>query len=226
MSQQINLFNPVFLAQKKYFSAAAMAQALGLLLGGLVIIDVFAARQTASLQRALDETLRGAAQRRAQLIDLGRQFSDQGTSKKLQDEIARTEEQLRKRSDLLNDLKTSVGGNAGGFSTYLSALARQNTQGVWLTGLEISGASNDLVIKGKALNANLVPAYVRALSHEPIFSGRSLSALQVTAKEQGPQAAPGGAPAVREPARYLEFTLNIPLGDSAGRAAAPERKSS
>jgi len=223
MSQQINLFNPVFLAQKKYFSAAAMVQALGLLLVGLAIIDVFAVRQTASLQRALDETQRGATERRAQLVNIGRQYSDQGSSRKLQEEIARTEEQLRKRSALLNELRTSVGGNADGFSAYLAALARQSTQGVWLTGVEISGASNDLVIKGKALDANLVPAYVRALSREPVFSGRSLSALQVTAKEQPAQAAAGAAP--REPSRYLEFTLNIPLGELAARPAG-ERKSS
>jgi Tfp pilus assembly protein PilN len=148
-----------------------------------------------------------------------------GTSRKLQEEIARTEEQLRRRSALLNELRTSVGGNVDGFSAYLTALARQSTQGVWLTGVEISGTSNDLVIKGKALDANLVPAYVRALSREPVFSGRSLSALQVTARERPAQAAAGAAPAPREPSRYLEFTLNIPLGDLAARPAG-ERKSS
>jgi len=225
MSQQINLFNPVFLAQKKYFSAVAMVQALGLLLVGLAVIDVFALRQTASLQRALDETQRGVTQRRTQLVNIGTQYSDVGTSRKLQEEIARTEEQLRRRSALLNELRTSVGGNVDGFSAYLTALARQSTQGVWLTGVEISGTSNDLVIKGKALDANLVPAYVRALSREPVFSGRSLSALQVTARERPAQAAAGAAPAPREPSRYLEFTLNIPLGDLAARPAG-ERKSS
>ena len=40
MSQQINLFNPIFLKQKKIFSAAAMAQALCVLLGGVLQMTV------------------------------------------------------------------------------------------------------------------------------------------------------------------------------------------
>ena len=31
MSQQINLFNPIFMKQKKYFSVTTMLQALGLI---------------------------------------------------------------------------------------------------------------------------------------------------------------------------------------------------
>ncbi len=41
MSQQINLFNPIFLKQKKHFSAATMAQALGLILLGCVILSAY-----------------------------------------------------------------------------------------------------------------------------------------------------------------------------------------
>jgi hypothetical protein len=224
MSQQINLFNPVFLAQKKYFSAAAMLQALGMVLGGMLLINAFAVRQASLMEDALVHAARDTALRRDQLVTLGKQYSDQGTSKKLEEDIARVDEQLRKRRELLVDMTTNVGGNVRGFSAYLTALARQKIQGVWLTGIEISDKSNDLVIRGKALNSDLVPAYVRALSRESAFAGRSLSALQVTAKEETvPVApAPGAAAApqlVPQLLRYVEFTLNIPVGESS--AASP-----
>src|SRR5438105_1650000 len=77
MSQQINLFNPIFLAQKKYFSAAAMLQALALLVGGLILAHVFAVHQTGALERLLADSVREAGQRREQLVALAKQSSDQ-----------------------------------------------------------------------------------------------------------------------------------------------------
>ena len=226
MSQQINLYNPIFLAQKKYFSAAAMLQALGLVLVAMLLFAALAAHQTSELQGLLASLLRDAAREREQLVNLGKQFSDQGTSKKLEDDIVRVADQLRRRRELLTELTTNAGGNARGFSDYLAALARQRTQGVWLTGIEISGSANDLVIKGRALNSELVPIYVRSLSREPVFAGRALNSLQITARQETPPPAPQGpegsaAPAPR-PLRYLEFTLNIPLGAKAAAPAAQQ----
>jgi hypothetical protein len=218
MSQQINLFNPVFLAQKKYFSAAAMAQALGLVLAGMILLYVFAVRQASGLQSLLADANRQAAQQREQLVALGKQYSELGTSRKLEEDIVHVQAQLRKRTELLRELKANIGVNAEGFSGYLAALARQTTQGVWLTGIEVGGKSNDLVIKGRALEAELVPAYVRALSRDAVFAGKAVSALQVTAKEEPkrmPAPASGTAGADAAPPRYLEFTLNIPLSESA-----------
>jgi hypothetical protein len=221
MSQQINLFNPIFLVQKKYFSATAMLQTLGLVLAGMVLIDLVAVRQTSALEKLLADTVRDAEQRREQLIALGKQFSDQGTSKKLEEDIAYVEQRLRSRRELLEEMRTSVGGNADGFSSYLKALARQRTQGVWLTGIEVGGKSNGIVVRGKALNSDLVPIYVESLSREPVFAGRALSGLQVIAVAPPPGTAPGvGTPPAGPPLRYLEFTLSIPLGDAA--AGAPQ----
>ena len=42
MSQQINLFNPLFLEKKKYFSAVTMTQALGLIVLGMAGFYTFA----------------------------------------------------------------------------------------------------------------------------------------------------------------------------------------
>ncbi len=217
MSQQINLFNPRVLAQPKYFSAVAMLQALGAVLAGLVLVYGFAVRQTASLDRLVAESGQRAAQYREQLVALGRQYSDKGASKKLESDIAKAESQLRRRAELLGEMKTNIGSNAGGFSKYLEALARQTTQGVWLTGIELSGKSNDLVIRGRALRAELVPAYVGSLSREAVFSGRALSSLQVSAREERPEGGPGGSSGVKAqaPVHFIEFTLNIPLGDTA-----------
>ena len=51
MSQQINLFNPLFLNQKKYFSARTMLQSLAVLVAGLVAISAYVLQQETMLER-------------------------------------------------------------------------------------------------------------------------------------------------------------------------------
>jgi hypothetical protein len=105
-----------------------------------------------------------------------------------------------------------VGGDARGYSRYLAALARANTSGVWLTGVEIGGKSGELVIKGRALESALVPVYIDALKRQAPFTGRRVGELKVAAKVEPPSAL--GAGNSGRPTRYLEFSLSIPLGEA------------
>ena len=206
MSQQINLFNPVFLKQKHYFSALTMAQALAVVLAGALGMYAFEVRQNRTLERVLADADKQVTAQRAQLVKFSKEFSEQGASRTLTDDLARAEQRLQQRQGLLGDLKTGVGGNVEGFSRFLGALARQTMPGVWLTGLEIGARESDLVIKGRALESQMVPAYIRALHREAPMAGRSIGELRMTAKGDA-----GPAPGKGEPARYIEFSLSFPL---------------
>lgn len=207
MSQQINLYNPIFLRKKHYFAALTMVQALALVLAGALGIYAFEVRQNRTLQQVLADGDTQVTSQRAQLVKFSRDYSAQGASRSLTDELARVEQRVLQRQGLLGDLKSGVGGNAEGFSRYLAALARQSTPGVWLTGLEIGAKERDLVIKGRALESQLVPAYIRSLNREAPMAGRPVGDLRMTAR--------GGAVSAPdkpgEPTRYIEFSLSIPL---------------
>jgi len=212
VTQQINLFNPVFLTRKPQFSAAAMVQALAVLVVGSLAIYAFEARQNRTAERTLADADNQVSARRDQLLNFSKQFSQQGASKALIADLELAEARLQARRALLEDVRTGVGGDVHGYSRYLGALARQVVQGVWLTGVQIGGKSNELVIKGRALDSSLVPLYMRALNREEPFAGRRVGELRLTAVTE-PPATPGVAP--REPSRYIEFSLSIPLrGDS------------
>jgi hypothetical protein len=217
MSQQINLFNPIFLRQKKYFSAVTMVQALAAVVVGVIAMYVFQAAQTKSLERLLAETERQTSERREQLVRFSKEFSAQGRSKLLEDEVARLETRLKSRQELLGDLTLGVGGDAEGYSGYLAALARQTMHGVWLTGITIGGKSNQVDLKGRALDSELMPAYLRSLSREPKFAGRRIAELRLTARAEDRASAAAEAapkpPAPRPPARFIEFSLSIPVGE-------------
>lgn len=198
MTQQINLLDPRFRAQKKHFSAATLVLAL-VLLGVLSVgLQSLYARQNRALQTTLAQTDRRVAALREQMVRFSNDYSAQGRSTALVDEIARAEERLRTRRELLAAMRSGGGGGGGdveGFSPYLAALARQTMNGVWLTGVEIGGKSGALVLKGRVVDSELVPAYIARLNNEEPFSGRTITELRLSAK----------------PARYVEFSLSIPL---------------
>jgi Tfp pilus assembly protein PilN len=208
LSQQINLFNPIFLREKRQFSALAMAQALGLVTLGALAMYAYEVRQNRVLADVLAQTEKQLDARREQMTRFGKEFSAQGASRALGAELSAAETRLAARRGLLEEVKTGIGGDAQGYSRYLTALARQATPGVWITGVEIGGKANMLTLKGRALDSAHVPAYIRALNREAPIAGRRVEELRLTAKEAAKTA---GAPqAAHEPERYIEFSLALP----------------
>jgi hypothetical protein len=210
MSQQINLYNPIFLKQEKHFSARTIVQALGLIVAALGAFYVYALVQTRAAESATREQRERVAAQREQLVKLGPQFSPEGRSKALEAEVARLEAEVKARESVLGALSTGELGNTAGFSEFLAALGRRAVPGVWLTGLNVGEAGNDLQLSGRALRPELVPAYLKALSDEPMMRGRRVTEMKLAAKVATPAPSPG-APTASGPRRYIEFTVNAPL---------------
>jgi hypothetical protein len=197
MTQQINLFEARFRPRTPHFSARTMGFAvLAVALLTLAFRGLYA-WQTRSLETNLAQTDKRAAELREQAVRFAREFGDTGRGGALADEIARVEEQLRARRGLLEAIHGGAAGGTAGFSPYLSALARQAMQGVWLTGIQIGG-SGELVLKGRVLQSELVPAYIERLKREPLFNGREVRELRLAARDEAGK-------------RYIEFLLQIPL---------------
>lgn len=225
MAQQINLYNPIFLKQRKYFSAQTMVQALALIVFGTLLVYVYAVYHAGTMERLAEETEKQALQQREQLTRLGTDLSPQGRSKLLDEEIAKLDKQVKDRRELLASMRSGALGNSEGFSRQFVAFARQAIPGVWLTGFTLGGDSDELSVRGRVLYPDLVPAYIRALSHEDAMRGRRVAELKLVAHEATAQKAgantgntPGKAD-LRQPSRYVEFSLNAPR-----RLAPPEKE--
>jgi hypothetical protein len=202
MSQQINLFEARFRRQKPHFSAVTMLLAvLAVTVLALLIRELYA-YQNRSLEATVAQTDKRVAHLREQVLGLAREFGEQGRSGAVSDELARLEEQLRLRRSLLESIQGGAGSHVGGFSPYLTALARQTMQGVWLTGMELGTGSGDLLLKGRVLESELVPIYIQRLNREPLFQGRAVRELRLAAKGEAGK-------------RYVEFSLQIPLAKGA-----------
>lgn len=223
MSQQINLYNPLFLKKEKYFSARAMAQALALIALGLAALYGYALWQTRQAERLAQETGAQFAAQRAQLAALLARQSPQERSKLLEAEVTRLEAAVAARRAMLERFSTGELGNTEGFSAYLAAFGRQAMAGLWLTGFGIGEGGGDLRVEGRALHPDQVPAYLRALNNEAVMRGRQVTELKLAARERSAatgQARPG------EPERFVEFSFSAPQrapgpGKPAAKGAGP-----
>jgi hypothetical protein len=213
LSQQINLYNPLFLKKEKYFSARTMAQALGLIVLGVAALWGYALLEARSAENAARQYGNQVTAQREQLVKLTAQLASQGRSKPLEAEVARLEREVNVRQATLDALGAGELGNAAGFSDFFAAFGRQTMSGVWLTAITLDGSGRDLTVNGRALRPELVPAYIRKLSEEPMMQGRRVADLKLAAKELTPKAGR------TEPERFVEFTLSAPV-----RPAEPAAK--
>ena len=209
MSQQINLFNPVFLKQKKYFSVVTMLQALTLIAVGSAVFYGIAAYQIKQLAKQSEETGKRYASEQARLDNYKAQFSPEQSRQLLENELKAAETKVLAQQDVINTLKSGAIGNTTGYSEYMRAFARQAVSGLWLTGFNITGDAAQLSMSGAVVSEspNLIPAYVQKLGREAVMHGKSFASLQI----QQPREKDA------KPAHFVEFTLQSVDSSGAGK---------
>ena len=199
MSQQINLFNPVFLKQKKVFSSIAMARALGVLLVGSLAMVAYGKHHVAALEEEAQAVNAKLVQKQARQAMVNTEFAPRQPTRELEAELTEAETQLRALQSVSGVLERGELGNTSGYSEYYKALARQHMSGLWLTGVTVAGA--DIGIRGRALEGSMVPSYITRLTREPVMQGKSFASLQIAQGETKAEGGKGGA------APFVEFRL-------------------
>jgi Tfp pilus assembly protein PilN len=202
VSQQINLYSPIFLKQQKHFSAVTMLQALGLIMLGSALFYGYALYQVSDLSAQAHETEKKLSTEQARLAKIAEQYAPLEKSTLLEQEIARLEVLVKARQEIVGVLKNGALGSTNGYSRYMQAFARQSVGGLWLTAFDITGDGNELAISGRTLRPELIPVYVQRLSQELVMKGHQFASLQISQ----PQAAGAGEKSAG--LRYLEFTLH------------------
>lgn len=199
MSQQINLFNPIFLKQKKIFTALPMAEALGVIVAGALLLNWYAASRVDDLEQAASDGKVVLAKREQQLVKANAQFKARAKDPLLEADLADAEAEMKALRDVSAVLQGGALGNTDGYAEYFRAFSRQSVHGLWLTGVTISGAGVDIGLQGRALQATLIPNYIARLTGEPVMRGKSFASLDIARPEAMP-AAPAALVPVAAPA--------------------------
>lgn len=205
MSQQINLFNPLLLPRKHYLSARVMAQALGLIAAGGLLLAFYGKRQLAALERQVGTGKTELAVRQARKIRVAQELPPRQRDQGIVSAIERAEQERTSLLDLQALLQRGEFGNTHGYSAYFRAFAHSRVDGLWLTQVDIVGAGNAIGLRGRVLAPGLLPRYMGALSEQPVLKGKSFARLELLPASKAAAIASAAAPAVA-PA-FLEFSL-------------------
>ena len=174
MSQQINLVSPLLLKKRYVFGLREMGLAVGLVLvcalawagylhyqaGVLEARAVLSEARQAEAQQALDELTLAATR---------------PVSALLTERVKATQAQVAQREALLASVGQTIEQTSTGFSPGLRALAHGGTEGVWLNGFTLSPGY--VALKGAALNAGLLTAYIDRLAKQAPFAGMQFSGM-------------------------------------------------
>lgn len=209
MSQQINLYRPIFRKQEKKFSARAMLQAGAAIIAGVAVIYGVLAWHVASLREEARQVERQLAASQKRLHEVGQRFGPGAKSRLLEDEVARLEKQVAARRQVQAILRQGIFTNARGYSDFLEAFARQHVPGVWLTGFDIIGAGESLRLAGRTTDPAQVPRYVQRLALEQALAGREFQVFVLSRPE--PKDAPGGR-------GYVDFVFRTSASGEGGRS--------
>lgn len=217
MSQQINLFNPAFEPQRNLFGANGLAAALGVLALGMAVMGGLAHVRVAGLQADAKAGAQRLEDAQARLAKAGVEFAPRHPDAALQLRLAQAEVRLTAMQKVAAVVERGGLGNSQGYADYFRALARQGGQGLWLTGVSIARGGNDLGVRGRALDAALVPGYIGRLGSEPVMRGKSIGNLVIDGGE--PARTPDAKDAALPP--FVEFQFQ---STPAPAAAALETK--
>ena len=211
MSQQINLFNPIFLKKKRIFGAVPMLQALLVVLLGALALGGYARARVGELEQRAAAGKLLVEQREARLAKVTAQFQPRPANAALAGQLANAELLLKSLRDADAVLHNGRIGNTDGYAEYFRALARQNIGGLWLTGVSIVGAGHDIGVQGRAMQPTLIPNYIARLNAEKVMRGKSFASLRIDRATLEPAAAAPAPAAV---------PISAPLAQLAGLAGA------
>jgi len=216
VSQQINLFNPIFLKQKKIFTAVHMAQTLGLVAAGALLLGVYGAVKTAQLEQHASAGQAATAAAEARLAQAAKDFPPKQKSKDIEAEIVRMQGELKALRDVRSVLERGELGNTAGYSEYWRAFARQSVSGVWLTGVGVAGPGKEIALEGRALQPELVPGYIQRLTREAVLQGKTFGSLEISRPGAVPAAQLAGATGSESTvgAPYVEFRMSTQVAQA------------
>ena len=221
MAQQINLCNPIFLTQKRYFSASTMARALGVfvLLVGLLSLAWGWTLQTlntgyqqsaVSNQREIDR-LQAA-------IQVNRVAAGPADAVALK-ELETRQAELLQRELLLRELKRGLLREGYGHAARLQLIARSIPPQAWVT--EVKADDLRLELSGYTLEPAALNNWVARLAESPLLEGQQLSVVKVekvvTEARPGAPAATSPVPSVAGPVWSYTLVTALAQGGAGGK---------
>lgn len=185
MLQQVNLYEPIFRDDHKLFSAKAICVGLGAVAAALVAISMFSEWRTHSLDRQLLALHAQEAERKKLVAEANAIVDLAESHDTIENHLKAMTIDLARRQQALRYLRGGESGTGDGVAAHrgfvgrMTALARQQVDGLWLTGATFVSGSGGFELSGGAVSAELVPIYLERLAGEPAIAGTRLQSIEI-----------------------------------------------
>lgn len=235
MSQQINLLNPDLIKKDSLLSQTNIALAAGLFLFATVGFYIFENNYLMELESQNIATAHQLSDLKETINQLvAKQHNQQGKTSTLATKIEALERKKMHQQAIINSVNQNSIKTGQSYAALLRAFSKQSLDGLWITGLSIDQDAQNLSIKGRTLNADLVPEFIAKLRAEPALNGKTFTDLNMVKVTPEPvkettQSVKVNKPksdaaatlmpaevkvAIQQP-EYIEFTLqSIPATDT------------
>ncbi|HTJ97095.1 MAG TPA: PilN domain-containing protein [Rhodocyclaceae bacterium] len=198
MSQQINLFDASLQKQFDPWTAHNVGSVVAVLLAITVLWGGWTYWHKSTLTQQSNELAPQLETAQNEVKQLGEQLRTLKPDNALLQELDDARARLMARSEVLEILKKGLAPEATSQADWLRGFARQVPNGLWLTAFNINTDTNALDIRGRTIDPALIPEYMRRLSAEKPFKGRTFAALEIA--KTAPAANPvGGIALAPEP---------------------------
>jgi len=184
MRQQINFYNAEFSAGPQIFGAATLLVVCGVIILAMVLTYVIAARQASGISSDLQIVRNQEKTAIERLQNIRPAITAASGEKTWSERLEEATRLLREKQLVLSLVQGSTLGVTQGFSQHLTSLARRDTDGLWLTHISLSALGDQTRLEGKALRAELVPAYLQSLAEEPPFATQRFQQFQIEGSEE------------------------------------------
>ena len=221
MTQNINLYDASLRTRRDWLTTETAATAIGVCTLAVALSAGWYRHDLAQVREPAAATSNELQTAQAELAELTQRTAETKPDARLQAELLLAQSTLTQRQAALDLLRGGGLGNEIGHAAALSAFARQSITGLWLTGLVLD--NQQVALRGRALNPDLIPTYVTRLNKESALQGRSFRALDIERPLQ-PADAAASVPARNAP--FVEFSLVSAQGAEApakptGKEGAP-----
>jgi hypothetical protein len=179
MDQQVNLYQPILGAEKRLFSARALATCLATLIGCLGALNAFEASRTARIEKSVIQL----EEREALNIQMAARASavlrPTLTVAQLDAQAKHLSADIVSRERVLDIMRRGAVSVSTGFAARLEALANQQVDGIWLSNILLGSGDSRLAMQGRAINPNLLPIFLNDLTHERAMDGVRFDSLSM-----------------------------------------------
>ena len=207
MAQQINLFSPILLAPKRYFSAVAMLQALAVFAVVLLALCAWMLASGAALRRELQSAQAAQLGERESLAQaLAVQPAASGAALEL--EVTAARQALATRRALLDELSRGRLAQGHSHAAMLRMVAQTVPAAVWLTEIRLN--EGRLELSGKTLQPEALRPWLAQLAQHPMTAEQRLAAMKLERADAATAATATNAAAAEARAWAFQLVSQAP----------------